>query len=62
MALLTDAENKIADMVAFGIDLNEISAKLSLTPEKTREHINNICKKICYRQTVTLEQAVAMSL
>ena len=38
MALLTDTENKIADMVAFGIDLNEISAKLSLTPEKTREH------------------------
>ena len=62
MALLTDTENKIADMVAFGVDLNEISAKLSLTPEKTREQINHICKKICYRQTVTLEQAVAMCL
>ena len=62
MTLLTDTENKIADMVAFGVDLNEISEKLSISPENIKEHINNICKKICYRQTVTLEQAVAMSL
>ncbi len=61
MTLLTDIETKIADMVAFGVDLNEISIKLSITPEKTREHINNICKKIYSRQTVTLERTIVRS-
>ena len=62
ISLLTQVERNIADMVAFGVDLNEISEKLSISPEKKKEHINNICNKIYSRHNVTLEQAVAMSI
>ena len=62
MDVLTETESKIADMIAFGVDLDEISKKLSISHEKINEHINSICSKICYRKTITLEEAAAMYL
>lgn len=62
MAFFTVIESKITDMVAVGIGIDEISERLSISPEKTREHIKNIYNKIASRQTLTLKQATEKCL
>lgn len=62
MHLLTDVETYIANLVAFGIDLTKISTRLSITPNKTRENINNICSKKIFKKTIFFEQATALCL
>ena len=57
--MLTKIEEQIADIVALGGSISDVSETLCISQEKANEYINSICKKINKRHAITLEQLVA---
>lgn len=49
-------KNLNCQLVAFGVDLTKISTRLSITPNETRENINNICSKKIFKKTFFLNK------